>query len=296
MLTPTGTQVARTLGLLWAVADARFGVLNARLKNGCPDVWLCRDGEAGGEQTREHLFIYDALSSRSSVEWLRTVAHEYGHYLLPGPAGYTAPEAWANGLLGERMFIKWLNEDLASGRLGDHGIGWIAAEGVRDYCDRQVAPLVERVLRNGPDRALIAGTGKASMDEALGLLLYADSVQGSTVLPRMLEWLPSRAARMPTGVALLEAYERLMADQSHVVYRVPAGAPAWLYVPAGRLEARSDPPGIASLTIGSHRAAVRDGAGAVTVSKAGWRDVRLQTRAVGSDGCVILHLTQTVPR
>ena len=47
-------------------------------------------------------------TSKPQAEACRELAHEYGHAVLPAIGGFKSPEDWANGYLGERLFLRWL--------------------------------------------------------------------------------------------------------------------------------------------------------------------------------------------
>lgn len=80
-------------------------------------VWLCEDGRAGGEHIANDLYFYEMERPRDDLEWFREVAHEAGHLMLPAVDGFTAPEAWANGILGELLFSRWLLLSESSGTI-----------------------------------------------------------------------------------------------------------------------------------------------------------------------------------
>ncbi len=71
-------------------------------------IWLCEDGTAGGEQVGNEIYFYDMEKDRTDAEWFRELVHESGHLMLPPVDGFTAPEAWANGILGELLFPRWM--------------------------------------------------------------------------------------------------------------------------------------------------------------------------------------------
>jgi len=283
-LLPLGRRVARFIGLLWGLADARFGTLNARLRAGCADVYLCRDGDGGAEQTRESIYLYDVMAPRSDLEWARTVAHEYGHYLLPGPSGFKEPEPWANGLLGERLFLGWLHDELRAGKLPEADAAPLTAPAAAEYRAKQVEPLIARVMNAGPDRQELAGTDKSAMDEAIALLLYADAVHGSRAIPSMLEWLPVRSARQPSGGDFLAAYEAWLRSAALIRLRLPAGAVVRAYVPAGSYRVRADAGPQPTITV--HGCTVVKQADGVMVHAAtsGWRQVRCGSQAKPAEG------------
>ncbi|NLH99860.1 MAG: hypothetical protein GX446_10280 [Chthonomonadales bacterium] len=258
---PLATRVARFLGLLWAYADTRFRVLSPRLRSGVASVWLCRDGSGGAEQSRDAIHIYEASADRSDLEWARTLAHEYGHYLLPGPSGYAEPEPWSNGILGERLFLGWLRDDIRAGVLPASDSVYLTADTANEYHAKQVEPLVERIARRGVDRALIDDRGRRGMDEAIALLLYAARLHGTNALADMLDWLPTRTGRQATGSDYLSAYEAWLGGSD--LFR------------HGSLAPTGDPTGTARE---SYRAYIPSGS---------WRVQVCGRRLVSVEGCVV---------
>src|SRR5205807_841719 len=98
---------------------------------GIVDVYLCWGGTPGGEQRFDiekvgkpprqidvnTIYIYDLASFKDPVEMAREVAHEYGHAVLPPVGGFGEPEDWGNGDAGERVFMRWLSEEMPAGRM-----------------------------------------------------------------------------------------------------------------------------------------------------------------------------------
>ncbi len=273
-----GQRVARFLGILWGLADMKIGTLNAKLKSGTADVWICRDGEAGGEQSRSSIYLYDALASRSDFEWARIVAHEYGHYLLPGPSGYTEPEPWSNGLFGERLFIGWLYDELRTGRLSADDTGLLTLATAEDYYRKQVEPLVDRIAANGPNAERLARKDKAGMDEAIALLLYADRLHGARSIPSMLEWLPPRLGRQPSGRDFLDAYVAWL-DHSDAIQHRPLGiSPFQSYWPTGTFEASGLDHRPPDVSVQNAQESKSERGTVVTIARSGWRQVRIGPR------------------
>src|SRR5579862_1504014 len=118
---PLARRVARLLLLFYGEAHTRLRFDHPSRRT--VDVWLMpspgsgQSADAAGEQLRDEIYLYDIFTDRRPIEWGREVAHEYGHYALPAIGGFTAPEEWGNGYLGERLFWKWLHGDLRAGRL-----------------------------------------------------------------------------------------------------------------------------------------------------------------------------------
>jgi len=232
---PTARKVGLFLGILWGMADQRFGRLNSRLRSGPLDVWMCRDaGPESAQQSRRNLYILDALGDRTGIEWARTLAHEFGHFILPGPSGYKEPESWANGVFGERLFLSWLRDDVVAGKVETSLLPFVTRSSLEDYCTKQPDALVNRVMSRGPDRSLLAESTKMAMDEGTALLLYISRVHGSAALQEILVYLPVRASREPTALDMLAAYERWVSDSGSVQYTVPVGRPVFIYLPSGR--------------------------------------------------------------
>ncbi|MBW3625919.1 MAG: hypothetical protein KY468_21205, partial [Armatimonadetes bacterium] len=85
-------KLARNFAALHGLMGERLDSRSRFGEDGIVHVWLVSDGDAGGEQWKQHLYFYDLGRSRSHLEWMREAAHEYGHAVLPGSSGFTAPE------------------------------------------------------------------------------------------------------------------------------------------------------------------------------------------------------------
>ena len=181
---PLAKRVARLLLLLYGANNERMRFDHPRTAP-TVDVWLDRaegaglDADTGGEQFRNQIYFYKIFTERSPAEWAREVAHEYGHYALPGISGFAAPEEWANGVLGEKLFLKWLHDDLMANRLKPAAIPFVTPAQFEEYITRQVNPLVQRIAREGPNTKALSERGAAGMEAFVGLALYIDSVYGS---------------------------------------------------------------------------------------------------------------------
>ena len=281
-----GRRIARFLTILWGLADTRFATLNARLRSGCPDVWVCRDGDSGGEQTRSSIYLYDALARRSGVEWARIIAHEYGHYLLPGPSGYTEPESWSNGLFGERLFLGWIFDDMRADKLTAEDVGFLTLPEAEDYYRKQVEPLIERVAEHGPDTARMARKDKSGMDEAIALLLYADRIHGARAVTAMLDWMRPRLGRQPFGTDYLEAYRTWLDNSDAIVHRPCGNRGFRAYWPAGTFELQRWSDSLAEITVERAQARRTDRGIRVVIPQSGWRLVK-----IGPNGTIPESLT-----
>ncbi|MCC6442904.1 MAG: hypothetical protein IT210_05530 [Armatimonadetes bacterium] len=161
---------------LHAVVKERLGREPVFGREGRITVWVSPDGEAGGEQWKDNLYLYAVDAPRPAGEWLRQIAHEYGHHTLPAAEGFTEPEGWASGFLGERLFVRWLAP--ASPR----GAFWPGDAEAEGYLQAAAGPPVRLFHQHGPYSALMRGQNKASMDAYLGLVLVAEACYGPRIL------------------------------------------------------------------------------------------------------------------
>jgi len=181
--------IARTLIRLWKLNVDRLQLDHSEAYgNRVVDVYLRRDGLAGGEQRFDAdiiagrnvnvntISIFDIAGFTDPLERVREVAHEYGHASLPPVGGYTAPEDWANGVLGERLFLRWLRDEVRAGRLtAEDTLGASLAQ-LEQYVGKFVAPAVQRVRKNGPDAAALARRDAAGMEAYVGLVVASEDL------------------------------------------------------------------------------------------------------------------------
>ena len=156
-----GLRTAKWMAHLWSIADDHFGATPTRLRQNSLDIWLTRSGDPGGEQMRSNIYIYNLGTDRSPVEWVRELSHEYGHYLLPGASGYTDPESWSNGILGERLFLLWTKETLLSKRFLEVDLPFVTLKEIEEYCSLQPEALISQFRDAGPNRVKLSAFDKA---------------------------------------------------------------------------------------------------------------------------------------
>ena len=265
------TMVARMLARLWEYnfnglkMDHWSGIADGRI-----DVYLCWKGLAGGEQlydsddqfTRPEkvntIYLYDLNSFTSPVEMAREVAHEYGHASLPPIGGYTEPEDWANGYLGERLFLRHVSELMDKGLLTSEDAMGARSAQIDSWVSANVDPMVARAAASGPNLSQLKDRTKSGMDAYIGLALYADTVLPETVFSRSMQLVGSTDAKDYPDAIVLAAEE-----PDRYTLRIPRyliGKPLW--VPLGG-HAR-----IAGATIARRSgdwAVVNPGPGSVTI-------------------------------
>jgi hypothetical protein len=198
---------------------------------------------------------------RPPGEWARQLTHEFGHLALPGVDHYREPEAWANGLLGERLLLKWLLANPAIRlRLLD---GLNAADQLRE----RIAPLIRGFLAEGPASPLANGASAEAMNWYLGLALYVEAALGPSALSDAMAM--TRSTRAAT---FLLAVQRVMAQRAErgVTLQAAGEGSLWLYLPAGRWRVGDRE------VVGGWERVTASQASAVTVRREGPGEVRPQ--------------------
>lgn len=236
-------RVASVMGRLYWLGQDYLGVGPApgRYVN----VWLARHGEPGAEEHQKNIYLFAVDQHRHPAEWVRELAHEYSHIFLPPVGEYTAPEKWANGYLGERLFLKWM--------LADNGMAdaWSEPIDGAAYVAKEVAPLRSRYLNAGPGSPRINRNDAEGMDHWIGQILAIEAAHGPRVLRELLRNYQTRRPQ-GTGTYLGRALQDLtpaqfsihpalfVPDQSQA--EMPAGLDAavrvrkagyWFYLPGG---------------------------------------------------------------
>lgn len=240
-------RVARMLSRLWEINHYRLGFDHSpQFNSRIVDVYICYGGEAGGEQLFDEdtnpdgrtvkvntIYIYALDSFTQPVEMAREVAHEYGHATLPAVGGFTKPEAWANGYLGEKLYLRVLRDEMAAQRLGTVDTMGASLASLDAWVKAHVDPLVQKAAAAGPQMDRLAGTTEDAMDAYMGLVCYAQSVLPETVFRRSLVLIGSTKAKdYPAGVVLAaeepDAYEVAVPE-------ILKGKPLWIPLGAGKL-------------------------------------------------------------
>ena len=231
-LTPIGKRIGQFLALIWCEANKHFGSESPALRHGVAHVWLTRQGEAGGEQIANQIYIYDVTGMRTDMEWAREITHEFGHYILPGASGYTDPESWSNGIFGERLFLHWLRESVINKQIDEKQLQFVTLDMLDEFELKQTGALLNRFRRTGPDHTLLGQNSKASLNSFTGLMISISETYGAPTIYRLLEFLrgiPSEAK----GTTFLEAFELWAGNQPVLNVSVPREG-AKLYFPTGR--------------------------------------------------------------
>lgn len=178
------------------------------------DVWLCRNGEAGGEQWDRNIYFYDLDAKRSSIEWIREIIHEYSHLALPPIGGYKAPEYWANGYLGERLIIRWLQKDPDGP--AEVQRAWGDFSGATNFDRILLAPAEQLYKHVGQSPKWLARTDADGMRYLIGQALAIDSQYGGHALGAVFAKIPrAREAKASDWGSAINAVIRKHTAVSH---------------------------------------------------------------------------------
>ena len=180
-------RVARLLSLAHQTLITKTGHETA---NGTApyDVWLCAGGQNGGEQWRSNLYLYTIDTPRSSIEWIREIVHEYSHLALPAVGGYTAPEYWANGYLGERLIVRWFIRDPEGPKKVEYA--WGDFSGAPNFTRLLLTPALALYKKIGPNPKWLARKDEMGMRYFIGQALTFDDKYGAKRLGDALARLP----------------------------------------------------------------------------------------------------------
>ncbi len=221
-------KVAKLLLLL-------YGERHARIHDDHPEnlptvnVWLTDRVEpslspdTGGEQFQNQIYLYNIHRERSEIEWAREIAHEYGHYALPGVTGFDKPEEWANGVLGERLFLKWIRDDLRSGRLKNEDIPIVNPGLLDEFYSLSIWPLIRRIMANGTEGKSITSTTARGMDYYTGLAMYVDTLYGTPVLVNaILDTKSASRLTFPRAPDFLTGVLTALREENEITLNLPA--------------------------------------------------------------------------
>jgi hypothetical protein len=171
------------------------------------DLWITKKGEPGARAQGKSIYLYSSQTERAPEEWLRELAHEYGHLALPGIGGFKdTNDPWADGHLMEMLLPKWLGEKGAPEWMPWSAGSWIAqAESERTqvrahWTQEQAARLIKAPPRVGPPGTVLEppvpipaellGTGEEARAAYLSLALWVEELQGTEALARALRNTP----------------------------------------------------------------------------------------------------------
>jgi hypothetical protein len=249
-------ELAQQIGRLYAQLAGLARTYTLTYAKECPrprfttdgviNVWLSERGEPGGEAVDDNIYFYQVGTPRTATEWVRQLAHEYGHQILPVVGGFEQPEWASNGRMGERLFMHWL---LANPQPAHEAHPWLRAWNPEEVREARIIRPLRLFAAQGPEALLQQrGTDARAMEAFVGMALYLELARGSVELSRGNKLL-SRVLNSITTPSLegdggfmraLERWEITYQDttlqQPVMVYRLaglPHDLPIWVYLNVG---------------------------------------------------------------
>ncbi|NPV47372.1 MAG: tetratricopeptide repeat protein [Armatimonadetes bacterium] len=180
---------------------------------------MCEQGPTGAESYQEALYFYDVATDRPPVEWARQAAHEMGHLVLPQIGRFSRPEAFASGLLGERLFLQYLalEAGLVAGEAWPAPAAQQALAGlwagdelhVQDYLVTNCRTSLDYWAAAGPESPLAAGTAEDGMQHFIGFIMWIQAAHGTEVLQATL-----KGAKGTAPADFRAAFEAALAERA----------------------------------------------------------------------------------
>ncbi|MDQ3812655.1 MAG: hypothetical protein M3347_01735 [Armatimonadota bacterium] len=176
--------------------------------------------------------FFKMTQPRDESEWLRELAHEYGHVALPALNGFEPPlEPYGNGLMGETLGMLWAaaapgefvtpikTETMSVPATSTVGPTAEFAQDLQAHIVRQAMGSLRFWKAQGPGSALRGDSGSDGLRYLQGLTTYIERVYGAHVLGAALRPLVGRSTRgqivFPTGLntdSLLDSLARGLRD------------------------------------------------------------------------------------
>jgi hypothetical protein len=180
-------------------------------RGGVVDVFLAQGGdEAGAEHRLEadyfeassfgepvssnSIYFYQIAGLTDPMEIVRETTHEYGHaaLLLNAPGGFSGPESWPNGDLGERLYINWLRHDLAAEKIKSDELFGLTVGQLDKYLAANRTPLLQRFVERGPQPDTMAAKSTDGYWDYLAAALWMEATCVRTAFARSMALLPDR--------------------------------------------------------------------------------------------------------
>lgn len=215
-----------------------------RFNNQQVDVYLCNDGVGGGEQLFAEdvlppdskevpakvsaIFIFDVDTLDDPLEAVRELAHEYGHATLPPVQVPKGREQWANGHLGERLYLTWLRAQLKKGALKPADAFGVSSDRLEHYYKGKVRPLLTQFLNTGPVVKQLSTKDDKAFEAYLALALYAYHLLPTETFRRSIV-----LARDDTPTGYLRAITDAVNERRETALKLPLPDVTEYWVPVG---------------------------------------------------------------
>lgn len=240
------------------------------------DIWLTErrpmgagGSHLGGETWDNQMYIYSTRTERSTLEWTRTIAHEWGHLTLLCARGYEEPEQDAAGYMGERLFLKWLYEEQRD--QPPNVPDGVTLPDMELYYKRQVGPLLARFQKGGPLSKAMDGVRTENMDYYIASALAFEEAVGSKLLGKALFSINDVRPR-----DLLSAMSEVVEKEDNLTLNLPS----WIPLPKLDYLLTADAPGAVALADRPPLAVRSDSPTRLSLKVAGWKPIRAASGSI----------------
>lgn len=264
-------RMGRLAARLLRLQEQRFNIeIKFPRNSDSVDVWLTErrpvgagGSHLGGETWDNQVYIYSTRAARSSLEWTRTLAHEWGHLTLLCARGYQEPEPDAAGYMGERLFMKWLYEEQRD--QPPNSQDGVTLPDMELYYKRQVLPLLARFQKQGPLSKIIDGGRAENMDYYIASAMAFEEAVGAELLGKALFAINDVGPR-----DLLRAMSEVVEKEDALTIHLPA----WIPLPKSSYRMTGDTPGAVALADRPPVAIRADSPTRLDLKIAGWKYIR----------------------
>ncbi|MHB1460798.1 MAG: hypothetical protein ACYC1M_05920 [Armatimonadota bacterium] len=220
--------LAAAAGMVQLLKD-HLGRMFRISESGNLHIWLCENGESGGQLSKDNLYIFSIGKERTPAQRCRELAHELGHSALPGISGYTEPEPWANGYLGEQMLLRWLDQSMKDGTAKPVQYFGAAPKEITEMVTSRYENLLA-AWRNGQfTEADLNRRDSVGMKALIGFVAYIQTTYGDEMLSESF-----RRLMAPTSLELLAAFKRSVNDS--LPCKLMISQPTRIYLPVCRVK------------------------------------------------------------
>lgn len=185
------------------------------------------------------IYVYSVQSLDDNLEFARLLAHEYGHATLPGIGGYSKPEGWANGDIGERVYMTWMLQGMRADKLGPADAMHATADQLEAYYNKTVLPDLTRVATKGPNLERLGRRDESGYAELLGLASYC-----ATMMPHKMFGRAIALTATPDAEGFLKGVVEAAAEQAEWKVTMPDGlkgnTPIWVPLQAGTINGATE--------------------------------------------------------
>ncbi|MBI3922982.1 MAG: hypothetical protein HY318_16290, partial [Armatimonadetes bacterium] len=211
---PLSRTICRIALQVYASVKDNMNLVSPHEPDPIVDLWLCELGEAGAKQPLQapgHIYFHDINHERVWSEWMREMAHEYGHLVLPALGGFTsASEPIANGEIGEKLFMPWIRDSVL---LRPDELKQEDRQQLEAYVLTETEEDLKLFMHEGPESPLVLDRTNWGVRQATGFCLWISRTHGPLFLNSCLKMALKEGGKQGLGATeLRDAYQRHWTD------------------------------------------------------------------------------------